>query len=138
MKTFYTIVVIAVIALLGLAIGFNINQPEKPLSGVTAGNEYQSLTTRATTTFAYLFYKGAGTFGSVVINTLGTGNVVFYDATSTNSNLRTVTATTSLPVIAVIDASQAAGTYVYDTTFNGGLMAVYSGAQGTSTTMWRK
>lgn len=112
--------------------------PEGSFSGVTAGNEYQSLTTRATTSFAALFYKGAGTFGSVVINTLGTGSIVFYDATSTNSNLRTVTATTSLPVIAVVDASQAAGTYTYDTTFNGGLMAVYSGAQGTSTAMFRK
>jgi len=118
-------------------VGYNINQPEPPLKGVTVGNEYSSLNFMATTTFAKLIDKGAGTLGSIVINTLGAGYVIFYDASSTNSNLRTTTATTSLRVVAVQDASQAAGTYTYDINYDDGLIAVFSGAQGTSTLMYR-
>ena len=111
--------------------------PAVNVGGVTVGNEYSSLNFMATTTFAKLIDKGAGTLGSIVINTLGTGYVIFYDASSTNSNLRTTTATTSLRVVAVQDASQAAGTYTYDINYNDGLIAVFSGAQGTSTLMYR-
>jgi hypothetical protein len=134
----YLFITMFLVALIVVMLLFKGTPVEQSLSGATAGNEYQSLTTMATTSPSYLIYKGAGTFGSIVISTLGTGNVIFYDATSTTYWKRTIQATTSLPVIATIGASQAAGTYVYDTTFNGGLMAVYNGAQGTSTVMFRK
>jgi hypothetical protein len=137
-----TIVISVGVILLFIAgvIGYNLNQPEpveQSIGSVGAGSIYQSTTFKATTTWAYLFKAGAGTLGSVVINTLGTGNVTFYDASTTNSNLRTTVATTSLRTVGVIDASQAAGTYTYDAGFYDGLIAVFSGSQGTSTVAWR-
>jgi hypothetical protein len=107
------------------------------IGSVSTASEYHSLTTFATTTGAYLIKTGSGTFGSVIVSVLGAGNVVFYDATTTIPANRTVQATSSLPVVGVIGASQAAGTYTYDTVFFSGLIAVYNGAQGTSTVTFR-
>jgi hypothetical protein len=107
------------------------------LGSVARGGEYKALTYFATTAPAYVIKTSGGTLGSVVINTLGAGYTIFYDATTTSSALRTIAATTSLPVVATVSASQAAGTYTYDVSFYNGLMAVYSGAQGTSTITWR-
>ena len=109
---------------------------EESFGGVSAGSEYNSQTLLATTNVSYKFKNGRGTFGSVIINVLGTGNTVFYDATTTNVNLR-AGATSSLPVIGVIAASQVAGVYTYDTVFNYGLIGVFSGTQGTTTLTWR-
>lgn len=133
----YLFITMFLVALLVVMVLFKGTSVEQSISGVQIGNEYNATHLVATTSFAYLLESGRGTFGSVVINVLGTGNVVFYDATSTNSNLRTVTATTSLPVVGYIAASQAAGVYTYDTRFLKGLMAVFSGAQGTSTVITR-
>ncbi len=113
------------------------NDTAPVLGSVTVGNEYRGITTAATTTGAYLFKKGPGAFGSVIINVLGTGNVVFYDASTTIPANRTVQATSSLPVVGYIAASQAAGTYTYDVYFGQGLIGVFSGTQGTSTITWR-
>ncbi len=109
---------------------------EQNIGSVSQGNEYYHSTMRATTTPWILFKNGPGAIGSIIINILGAGNAVFYDATTTDVNKR-VGATTTLDVIAVIGASQAAGTYVYDTWFRYGLLGVFNGAQGTSTLMWR-
>ena len=134
------IAIIAVIALIGGVIGFNINQPKQPeqaIGSVGAGSIYQSNTILATTSLAYLFKVGAGTFGSVVITVLGAGDMRFYDATSTIPAQRTVQATSSLRTVAVVDASQAAGTYTYDVGFYDGLIGVFNGTIGSSTITWR-
>jgi len=110
----------------------NVRVIDQSFGSVASGGEYQSVTMLATTSSVYLFKSGWGTFGSVVINVLGTGNVVFYDAITSNVGLRAL-ATSSLPVVGVIAASQAAGTYTYDTNFHFGLLGVFNGAQGTST-----
>jgi hypothetical protein len=117
-------------------IGYQLNQPAQPLGSVARGSEYHYTTRAATTLVSETLKLGTGTFGGFVINVLGTGNTTFYDATTTNVNLR-AGATTTLPVIAYVGASQAAGTYTYDTYFQDGLIAVYSGTQGTSSIMWR-
>ena len=128
---------IIIIALLSV-IAFKSNGGTvNSVGSVANGSAYKSLSTAATTSSAYMVKVGTGTFGSVVINTLGTGNIVFYDATTTTASARTIQATTSLPVVGYVSASQAAGTYTYDTSFYGGLMAVYSGSQGTSTVTFR-
>jgi hypothetical protein len=137
MKITYTILVVVVIALVGLAIGWNLKPVEQPVGNVSVGSEYKSITFLATTTLTKLIKNESGTLGQVVINTLGTGNVIFYDATSTLPAQRTIQATTSLRVVGVIDASQAAGNYLYGTSFYDGLIAVFSGTQGTSTLMYR-
>jgi len=105
---------------------------EESLGGVNIGNEFNPFTQLATTSESYLIKTGRGTLGSIIINTAGTGNTVFYDATTTNANLR-VKATSSLTVLGVIDASQAAGTYTYDIRFIDGLLEVNNGAMGTTT-----
>ncbi len=114
-------------------IGENIDQN---IGSVSQSNEYYHNTMMATTSSWNLFKNGRGALGQITISTLGAGYAVFYDATTTNVNLR-VGATSTLDVIAVIGASQAAGTYVYDTWFRYGLLGVFSGTQGTSTLMWR-
>jgi hypothetical protein len=128
--------VIALILLGFIAIKVNTTK-ESSVSSVNVGSSYKRMTTLATTSAAYVIKSGGGTFGSVIINTLGTGNVIFYDATTTDATQRKISATTSLSIVGVISASQAAGTYTYDASFYDGLMAVYSGAQGTSTLTWR-
>jgi hypothetical protein len=128
---------IIIIALLSV-IAFKLNgNPINPLGSISNGSAYKTLSTAATTSPVYMIKTGPGTLGSVVINTLGTGNIVFYDATSTIPTYRTIQATSSLPIIGYVSASQAAGTYTYDVSFYGGLMAVYGGAQGTSTITFR-
>ena len=127
-----------VLLLIAGAIGFNLNQPEQSVGSVERTSEYHSTTMLATTSAYYLFHNGSGSLGQITINVLGTGNAIFYDATTTNYLKRTgQVATSSLNVVGVIAASQAAGTYTYDNIFVDGLLGVFNGSQGTSTVMHR-
>ncbi len=130
-----------IIILLFLVGGLYFNQKkeaEVTAGGVNIANEYHSTSMAATTTSNYAFSYRNGALGSIIINVLGTGSATFYDATTTDVNKRTnQTATSSLNVLAYIGASQAAGTYVYDTVFFNGLLGVFSGSQGTSTVSHR-
>jgi hypothetical protein len=135
--TIVTLSVVLAIALIGGAIGYFIHQPEVPVGSVQQASEYHYTTLLATTTVRDLTLKsGAGTLGSIIISVLGTGNAVLYDATTSYSGLRAL-ATTSLNVLGVIGASQAAGTYTYDTTFVDGLLISMNGAQASTTITWR-
>jgi hypothetical protein len=120
-----------------VAIGLLTVGSKGMVGSVNQGNAYKSITTTATTSVAYMVKKGAGNLGSIIITTLGAGNIVFYDATTTVPTQRTTQATSSLRVVATVGTSQAAGTYTYDNEFYSGLMAVYSGVQGTSTVTFR-
>lgn len=122
-----------IVILLLLAGGLYFKGQEIAPGSVNVANEYHGYTMTATTSPSYLFKTGVGTFGSIIISTLGAGNVVFYDASSTIPTQRTIQATSSLPIVATIGVSQAAGTYTYDAVFFNGLIAVFSGAQGSST-----
>ena len=107
------------------------NPPEEMLGGVTAPYEYAY--TPPTGTAAQLLKTSFGILGSVVITGAGAGSLDLYNATTTNANLRAIAATSSLPVIASFPASTAVGNYDFDVAFNDGLLAVFSGAIGTST-----
>ena len=124
--------------------GYTLKQPKQQsqeqvsFGSVDKSSEYHATTTLATTLGQNLVASGQGTFGSVIINVLGAGSTVFYDTTTTNINLRTgQIATTSLNILGVVAASQANGTYTYDEIYYNGIMAVYNGAQGTSTITYR-
>ena len=137
MKTIGIIIGIVMLIMAG-AIGY-LSQPqpiEVNQGGVNRSSEYHSTALIATTTPEVLFKTGSGTFGGLVINTVGTGNIVFYDATTTVASLR-AKATSSLSVLATIAASQAVGVWIYDNAFYDGLIAVFNGTQGTSTAIWR-
>ena len=137
MKIFYTIVVIAVIAFVGAVVGFNLNQPEQPISSVAYNSEYHATTTLGSA-LVPVIKTGVGTLGSVIQTITGTAPLTIYDATTTNANLRTITATTSLPVLAYFGASPTVGTYTFDEVFYNGLIAVWgTGTISTTTITWR-
>lgn len=127
-----SLIIVVIIGVAVLSKGGEGNMGSVGISG-----EYRYATTLAPTTKASLIKYGRGTFGSVIVNAVGAGSVVLYDATSTIPLLRTIQATSSLPVVAVVSASQAVGTYTYDVSFYNGLIAVYDGVQGTSTLTYR-
>jgi|WetSurSiteA1Bulk_404760.scaffolds.fasta_scaffold37410_2 hypothetical protein len=133
----YLFITMILVALIIVMILFKGTSPEQPVGSVAASNEYNYTNILATTSKAFTFKSEPGALGSVVINVLGTGNTVFYDATSSIPAQRTIQATTSLPIVGVVAASQAAGTYTYDVNFYNGLIAVFDGTQGTSTVTWR-
>jgi hypothetical protein len=130
------LILIGVILIVG-AIWFNRPIIEINQGGVPLSSGYHNFTTIATTSTVYLIKSGPGLLGSVIVHTLGTGYFTLYDASSTLPAQRTITATSALPVLGIISASQAAGTYIFDDYFVDGLMVDYNGTQGTSTITWR-
>jgi hypothetical protein len=135
--TWYVFITMILVALIGGIIFFKNTPVEQPIGSSGAGSINQSTTLLATTSSVWQFKVGAGALSQIVVNVLGTGNVVFYDASSTLPAQRTIAATSSLRAVGVIAASQAAGTYTYDVGFYDGLIAVFSGTQGTSTIAWK-
>jgi hypothetical protein len=105
---------------------------------VAVGGEYQSTTTKpyngSSLTNLTVLKSESGTMGSVIITGAGAGVMTLYDATTTNSSLRTKAATTTL---VSIPASAAAGTYTFDIQFYQGLIVELSGTVPTSTISWR-
>lgn len=100
---------------------------------------YYSTSTRVYPTGAALtnltvLKSSSGILGSVVITGAGAGTLNLYDATTTNKNLRTRAATTTL---LSIPASAEAGTYTFDIIFNDGLIYEISGTAPTSTITWK-
>ncbi len=89
----------------------------------------QNLTSTATTT--------PGTLGSVIIEGAAAGQINFYDATTTNVNLRATSMSTTSITVAVFPVSVAAGTYTLDVTFANGLLTELIGATPTSTITYR-
>lgn len=77
-----------------------------------------------------------GTVGSVVITGAVAGSITLYDATSTDLNLTTTRASTT---IATFPVSTAANTYTIDSVFYNGLIVSFSSATAlpTSTITWR-
>lgn len=115
------------------------DREQKAVGSVADGQTYSATTTKAFDGTALptntIIKSGTGTFGSVVITGANTGVMAFYDATTTDSTLRTNTATTT---IAVFAASTAAGTYTFDVTVKYGLIyQLVSGTAPTSTVTFR-
>lgn len=136
-KLFYFIAGLIVLTLAVIVVG--LIPPSDSLGSVTVGNEYNS-TTSKTTLFDRIntLKTGSGALGSVIISITNTSNLILYDATTTNTNLRAVNLTTSsLPVLASFGISPTVGTYVYDTIFFNGLLMVFNGAPGSTTITWR-
>ena len=137
MKTLIAIVIIVVLGMAG-TIGYLANQGGEPMVGsVQQGGEYHSTYTPTAGTAAQLIKSTPGTLGSIVVTGAGAGYLNIYNATTTNANLRAITATTSLPVLAEAPAGLAAGTYTFDIIAADGMLAVFTGAIGTSTITWR-
>lgn len=118
------------------------NQPVE--ASVSETSDYQATTTAASTVYGNTITgdtkikSGAGSFGSVVITGANTGVMNFYDATTTNVNLRTGQKATSTILIASFPASAAAGTYTFDREIKDGIfLDLDSGSIATSTITYR-
>jgi hypothetical protein len=121
-----------------------IYRPLPAGASVIQGNEYQSTSTAASTLYGaqtaaeVLLKTGNGSLAQVTITGANTGIVNFYNATTSNSALRTGQVASSSILIASFPASTAAGTYTFDASFVAGLLMVrVGGNQPTSTIMWR-
>ena len=128
-----TIFIISGIIVIGLFIFF-AQKPIEQMGSVASGNEYHSISTGVNGTswdMVNTLQTGQGVFGSIVLTTAGIGEVTFYDATTSNVNLRGVANTTStLNVLADIETTTP-GTYTFDTIFTKGLLMVWSGIKAT-------
>ena len=120
-----------------------IDELREMLSGdtfgsVTVGNEYNSTTLVPTSAVGDVITNYQAVLGSVIMYGGAGGGLTIYNATTTNVNLRTgKTATSSLEKVAAFQASQAAGTYTFDTTATVGLIYEFSGDVATSTITYR-
>lgn len=115
-----------------------LQRPWQALGSVETGEGYFATTTKDqlgnTVADLTVLKPSSGMLGHVVVTGAATGYAFLYDATTTNATLRTNTATT---VIATLPVSLAAGTYVFDTTFNYGLLLDYTGNMATATVTWK-
>jgi len=102
-------------------------------ASVAVGNQYQATTTpqvadRSNLCPARLGMASSttGVLGAVNITTTGAGELVIYDATTTNSALRTGAAATSSLILASFQASPTVGSYHFDIEFKNGLLIDYT------------
>ena len=129
---------------IGVIIGGIWFRPESTQGSVNVTAEYTATSTAAnavygaTITSSRVIRTGQGTLGSVVITGANTGVVNFYNATTSNVNLRTGNTPTSTILLANLPASMVAGTYTFDVVFTAGLYVdLISGAMPTSTVTYR-
>jgi hypothetical protein len=120
-------VLLAIVALFGG--GYTATK----VGSVSEGSAYNSINTNTASSNKDLIKLGYGTLGSVIITGAAAGTFEIYDATTTNSVLRTVVATSSLIKLASFPTNAAVGTYTFDTAFTQGLIVAFTGAQGTTT-----
>ncbi len=133
----YLLPIGVVIAIVLSVFALSGNKTDK-LSGVARGESYSSVTTAtALTSNKDLLKLGSGVLGSVVITGAAAGTFEFYDATTTNASLRTITATSSLRRLASFPTNAAVGTYIFDTAYNQGLIVAFTSTQGTTTITYR-
>ena len=136
MKITYTILVVAIIALVGLAIGWNLKPVEIPVGSVQSGSEYHATTTYSGVPQLQYLVTGVGTLGSLVVTKAGAATLLntLYDATTTNANLRAASMATTSIIIAVWPGNMAAGTYTFDTVFYNGLLLDLASGTGVGST----
>lgn len=120
-----------------------IQNPRGALGSVYIGNEYLATSTSATSVYgaftaSRVIVSGPSAFGSVIITGANTGTLNFYNATTSNVDLRTGNKATSTILIASFPASTAAGTYTFDVQVTDGLFIDILGLAATSTITYRK
>lgn len=134
----------AVVALIAIGISAALLWQASPaLGSVSVTDEYMATSTAANTVYGgfttgRVIRTGQGTLGSFVITGANTGIVNFYNATTSNVNLRTGQKASSTILIASFPASAAANTYTIDALYTDGLLMVLeAGIMPTSTVTYR-
>jgi hypothetical protein len=142
-KSSIALLVAAVLFALALIIGNSYAQPVQ--ASTLQGQEYQATSTAPSNVYGAtiatgdtVIRKGSGSLASVIITGANTGIINFYDATTSNVNLRTGQVATSTILLASLPASIAAGTYIFDVVYSRGLLvSLVSGTIPTSTITYR-
>lgn len=141
---YFTIAAIGFLFLsFAIFLGWSNIQPV--LGSTIQGNDYQATSTAPSNVYGaqnattQTIKSGQGALGSVIITGASTGVMNFYDATTTNINLRTGQKATSTILIASLPASLVAGTYIFDAEFTDGLTydVFAAGALATTTITYR-
>lgn len=142
--TNYKVVLAGAIGALAAIIYLLINPPFVALGSVPVGNQYQSTTTPSVADATNLCPARVGTassttgvLGSVNVLKSGAGELVIYDATTTNASLRSADQSTSTIRLADFNTSPTAGSYHFDIAFKRGLLVDYTttGTGVSSTTI---
>ncbi len=137
--TRYGIFVVIIASIFAVAFAIMSINSQKTYGSINdSSSSYESTTTRTAVTGVALtslttLSVGFGTLGSVTITGAGTGIVNLYDGTTTSNHSDSATTT-----LASFPASTAAGTYVFDSRYNKGLVVEIIGTVGTSTITWKK
>lgn len=110
------------------------------LGSVGQGSDYYATTTTdflssASSQAVILVKGGYGSLGSVIVTSVNTGQMFFYDATTSDVTKRTGNTASSTIQIAVLGPSVAVGTYVFDVAFGRGLLMVRQTGTAASTTV---
>ena len=142
--TYYS--VLAVIVTSFLAVFLASTWFSEPALGATIqGNDYIATSTApngvfgARTAASLTLTTGGGSLGNVIITGANTGVLNFYDATTTNINLRTGQTATSSILLFSVPASAVAGEFVIDAQFTTGLTYdLFGGIMPTTTITYRK
>lgn len=139
--------IVLAIAMFVSAIVFSLQHTEYAFGSIETGQEYFATSTAASSMYGGFtagerrLKEGSGSLGSVVITGATTGIVNFYNATTSKTSGtagRSPSIATSTILIASLPASLAAGTYVFDASFNYGLLMVLdSGTVPTTTITYR-
>lgn len=119
-----------------------LQQPREAYGSIRVGDELLATSTSASSAYgaftaSRVIVAGQRTFGSVIITGANTGTLNFYDATTTNVDLRTGNKATTTILIASFPGSTAAGTYMFDTVTKDGLFIDIIGLAATSTVTYR-
>ena len=150
-KTFDRVVMLGIIiGMIFLTLFLLMQNTNKAIGSVeSSAGAYQATSTRnstgnpiASTTSLVTSSSGvSGVFGGCNITGAGNAATDFYDATTSNATLRTITATSSLKLIASYSAGLAAGNYTgLDGEFKDGLLMVTTGSSNsvaTATCSWK-
>ena len=140
MKHIPSALIIVAILFVGFSLNNKIENIEIPVGSVSVSDEYISTMTGEDSGFGATvstnLKPAPGVLGSVTITGTATGELIFYNSTTSDVTLR-AGATSTLPILAHIPASLAVGTYVFDIEANIGLIVEVLGTQPTTTVTYR-
>jgi len=147
-KTYDYKIILSISALLAViaVIGVLLQQPWNAGASQIVGNDYNATSTKnydgtELTNLTRLSNFGdscrGGSLAQVTITGAGAGVLYFWDATTTDANLRAARYASSTILVTTVPASTAAGTYTFDAEYTCGLIYEEVGTAPTSTVMWR-
>ncbi len=130
---------IAVVVLFVVGVfSFNKNPGTPAVGSVSNGSSYQSVTiATGLQGTSETLCSTSGVLGSIIITGAAASVLEVYDATTSNSSLRTTVATTSLRKIVSMPASAAANTYTFDANAYQGIIYEVTGTKATTTLTYK-